>query len=98
VIDVHTHIFPPEFIDQRELLVKACPWFGILYANPKRRLVTADELLDSMDKSGIDRAVVFGFPWTDPGRLCTANDYVFESAANSKGRLIPFAVVNPGDP
>jgi len=97
VIDVHTHVFPPEFIRDRVRLVQACPWFGTLYANPKRKMATAEQLLASMKRAGVDRAVVFGFPWSDAGRLRSANDYVFEAAANSEGRLIPFAVVDPGN-
>jgi predicted TIM-barrel fold metal-dependent hydrolase len=97
IIDCHTHVFPPEFIRDRERLVGECPWFGTLYANPKRRLATAEQLLESMKHSGIDRAVAFGFPWADPGMLRAANDYVLDAAQNSGGRLIPFAVVNPSE-
>ena len=95
VIDVHTHVFPPEFIRDRLRLVERCPWFATLYANPARRMVTAEQLLSSMKRSSIDRAVVFGFPWADAGRLRTANDCVFEAARKSEGKLIPFAVVDP---
>ena len=97
IIDVHTHIFPPEFIKDRQRLIRKCPWFGTLYENPKRKMVTAEKLLGSMKRAGIDKAVVFGFPWSDSGRLRTANDYVFEVAAKAAGKLIPFAVVDPGN-
>lgn len=95
IIDVHTHIFPPELIRQRETLVEKCPWFGQLYAKPDQKMATAEELLASMTEAGIDRTVAFGFPWQDAGRLREANDYVFESAERSDGRILPFAVVNP---
>ncbi len=98
IIDCHTHIFPPEFVAQREKLARVCRWFGLLYANPKRKMATAEQLLASMKRSGVDRAVVFGFPWSDAGRLRAANDYVSDAAAGSDGRLIPFAVVNPAKP
>jgi len=97
VIDVHTHIFPPEFIRERERLVRECPWFGTLYAGPNQKMATAEKLLASMKRSGVDRSVVFGFPWSDTGRLRTANDYVFEAAEQSDGKLVPFAVVDPGN-
>lgn len=97
VIDVHTHVFPPEFINDRERLVGKCPWFAALYANPKRKMVTTDRLLASMKRSGVDKAVVFGFPWQDAGRLRAANDYVFDAAQKADGKLIPFAVVDPGN-
>jgi hypothetical protein len=97
VIDCHTHIFPPDFIRERERLVRVCPWFGTLYENPKRKMAPADALLASMKRAGVDRSVVFGFPWSDAGRLRAANDYTFDAAAKSAGRLLPFAVVDPGN-
>jgi predicted TIM-barrel fold metal-dependent hydrolase len=97
VIDAHTHIFPPEFIRDRDQLTRDCRWFGLLYANPKRRMMTAEELLASMDRAGVNKTVVFGFPWSDGGRLRYANDYVFDMAEEAEGRLIPFAVVDPGN-
>ena len=97
IIDIHTHIFPPEFIRDRERLIRLCPWFGTLYENPKRKMASAEQLLGSMKRAGIDRAVTFGFPWSDAGRLRAANDYVFEAARKADGRLIPFAVVDPGN-
>lgn len=95
IIDCHTHVFPPEFIAEREKLSRVCRWFGTLYGNPRCKMATAEQLLASMKRSEVDRSVIFGFPWADPGRLRAANDYVCEVAAASGGRLIPFAVVNP---
>ncbi len=97
IVDCHTHIFPPEFVAQREKLARACRYFGLLYGNPKRRMASAEQLLASMKRTGIDRAVAFGFPWTDSGRRRAANDYVLDAAARSAGRIIPFAVVDPAD-
>ena len=98
IIDCHTHIFPPEFAAAREKLARACRYFGLLYGNPKSRMADAEHLLASMKRAGIDRAVAFGFPFADAGRLRAANDYVCDAAARSEGRIIPFAVVNPAEP
>ncbi|MGH1564701.1 amidohydrolase family protein [Mumia sp. DW29H23] len=55
----------------------------------------ADTLLTTMDRLGIDAALVA------PGERCIAYDndegnaYVAEAAARSDGRLIPYAVANP---
>ena len=97
IIDVHTHIFPPELIRQREELLEVCPYFAALYGNPDAKMATADDLVESMATAGIDRSVAFGFPWQDDGRLRLANDYVFEAADNAGGRILPFAVVNPAN-
>jgi len=95
VIDSHTHIFPPEIIAQRDVYLSRDGWFGQLYANPQARMATAAELIDEMDRSGVDMAVTFGFPWSDPGLCREANDYVLGSIARWPQRLVGFAVANP---
>jgi len=97
IIDVHTHIFPPGFVRDRDRLAEVCPYFAELYSKPSQKMATADELLAEMDESGVEKSVAFGFAWQDHGRLRAANDYVFEAAEQSDGRIIPFAVVDPGD-
>jgi len=95
VIDFHTHVFPPEVIARRDAYLQRDPWFGLLYANPKARMASAEDLVASMGRSGVDAAVTFGFAWADPGLCREANDYVIESAARWPGRLYGFAVANP---
>jgi predicted TIM-barrel fold metal-dependent hydrolase len=95
IIDVHTHIFPPEMIADRAGYLKRDWWFGRLYANPRSRMASAEGLLASMDKAGIDRAVTFGFAFADLGLCRTCNEYVLESARKRPDRLIPLALVNP---
>ena len=97
IIDCHTHLFPPEFAAERATLARADRYFERLYANPKRLLAGAAELAESMKRAGVDRSVAFGFPWADEGRRRAANDYVFDAAEKSGGRLIPFAVIDPRD-
>jgi predicted TIM-barrel fold metal-dependent hydrolase len=58
-------------------------------------MVGADELIDSMDASGVDAAVTFGFAWADQGLCREANDYVLESVSRWPDRLFGFAQVNP---
>lgn len=94
-IDVHTHIFPPGIVRERELFFDADPAFRLLYASQKARLATAESLLDAMDRHGIERSVVFGFPWQDGELASRHNDYVLESASKSSPRLIPLGCVNP---
>ena len=94
-IDVHTHIFPPEIVREREQFFDADPSFRLLYGSPKARLADAGSLLESMDRHGIERSVVFGFPWLDGGLAARHNDYVLEAAAGSTRRLVPLGCVNP---
>ena len=61
IVDVHTHIFPPEIADERDAYLASDATFAELYASPKARLATAAELLESMDAAGIDVSAALGF-------------------------------------
>ena len=95
IIDAHTHVFPPELIARREDLLERDRWFGALYANPRARMATVEELLASMDHAGVARAVTFGFAFADQGLCEACNAWVLDAAARHPQRLIPFAVANP---
>ncbi|MEJ2235458.1 MAG: amidohydrolase family protein, partial [Syntrophobacterales bacterium] len=95
IIDCHTHIFPPFIRDNREPLIKADSAFRLLYDSTKAKLVGAAELVEQMDRSGIDQTVVFGFPWSDPELMQRHNDYVGEAASRFPDRLLPFVCVDP---
>ncbi len=95
IIDVHTHIFPPEIVSSREDFFKDEPAFRLLYGSPKSRMVTANSLIEMMDEEGIDISVIFGFPWMNYDLMQKHNDYILESAERYKGRLIPLACVYP---
>lgn len=94
-IDVHTHIFPPEVVADRDRYFTGERMFHALYGNPKAKLATAETLIDAMDESEIDRSVTFGFPWQDSGFTKRHNDYVLESASKYPSRLVPLGCVNP---
>ena len=95
IVDSHTHVFPPEIIARRQEYLARDAWFGRLYASPKARMVTAEELVAAMDAAGVDVAVTFGFGWADAGLCRLTNDYVAEAARARRDRLVGFAVVNP---
>ena len=95
VTDFHTHIFPPWLQREREKWVERDVTFGELYANPKARLATAEDLIRAMDEDGVDRSVAMGIGWTDAGLAREANDYVIEAARNHPGRIVGFCSVNP---
>ena len=95
VIDAHCHIVPPSFRSRRHELVDADATFGALFARPESKLATAEELLEAMDRDGIDRAVVMGLGWVDRRTAAEANDYIIQSATVYPGRLTGFCSVNP---
>jgi predicted TIM-barrel fold metal-dependent hydrolase len=96
-IDTHTHIFPPDITNNRDRYLGADLWFRRLYQKTRHRLASGDDLIQSMDKSGLDASVTFGFAWRDAGLCRDHNDYVLDVAASSKGRIIPFCVTPPTD-
>lgn len=97
IVDFHVHIFPPEVIATREVFLQKDPWFGKLYENPKATFATADEVVRVMDEAGVDRTVVFGFGWCDPGICVDTNDYTLDAMARYPDRLIGFCNVNPAN-
>jgi hypothetical protein len=95
IIDSHTHIFPPHMRQQREEYLRRDSAFAEMYAGPKARLASAEELLVSMNEAQIDRSVVLGFAWSELEPCVQHNDYLLETAAKSGGRLIPFCTIQP---
>jgi predicted TIM-barrel fold metal-dependent hydrolase len=95
IIDFHTHIFPPEVRKKREDFFDQEPAFKLLYSVPGSRLSGAEELIRNMDGGGIDKAVVFGFPWYTRDYFRRNNDYIMEAVENHKDRLIGFSSFFP---
>ena len=95
IIDTCTHAMPPQFASDRDSIFQMDRTFRSLFANPKAKLVDAQNLIDSMDKSGVDTSVCAGFGWTDPGVARESNNYNIEASGLHPDRLIPFCSVNP---
>ena len=95
VIDFHTHIFPPQIKKNRRKYIDSDPCFAILYSEKDARLATADELIDSMDKAGIDISVIANYGWTTHELCVETNDYILESIARYPNRLVGFCAVQP---
>ncbi len=90
IIDSHVHICPGEVRKHRERFLDQETEFAAIYKNPKAKLVGAEELIKKMDEDGVDRSVVFGFPWRKEENFRLNNDYVLECAKKYPDRLIPF--------
>lgn len=94
IIDAHTHIFPESVCDHRETYFDGEAPFRLLYDSPKSRLVTADELIASMDMHGVDKSVTFGFPWKKAAYFQENNDAVLASVNKYPDRLIGLCCVD----
>jgi predicted TIM-barrel fold metal-dependent hydrolase len=90
IIDCHTHIFPEEVRKDREAFCKRDEGFSFIYKNSKAKMAGVEDLIASMDESGIDHSVICGFPWNQPDLCSFHNQYLMESALRYPDRLIVF--------
>jgi len=95
IIDFHTHIFPPQLKKNRYQYVDSDPCFALLYSKKKAKMATAEELIDSMDKEGVDISVILNIGWTTHDLCVETNDYILESIARYPKRLIGFGSIQP---
>lgn len=95
IIDFHTHVFPPFIRDHRASFFHNEPGFRLLYESAGSRLADAEELLDTMDEEGIDRSVIFGFPWSTADHFRRHNDYIMDSARRYPDRFTGFCCFDP---
>ncbi len=97
-IDGHTHLFAPEQISGREALCARDATFREMYASARAAMADARDLLATMDRAGVDAAVVAGFAFVLERDIDDQNQYLLTAAAESRGRLIPLATINPALP
>ncbi|MBR6901062.1 MAG: amidohydrolase [Synergistaceae bacterium] len=95
MIDFHVHVYPPEIIQNSELISKSEPYFNALTHNKVHRWATVDELLSAMTENGVERSVIFGFAFQDLELCRICNDYVISAVKNYPERLSGFCVVPP---
>lgn len=95
IIDFHTHIFPQEIREDREKYFPFESAFKLLYSSPKSKLAGAKEIVDSMDIEGVDKSVVFGFPWRSSDLSKRHNDYILEAVDRFPERLAGFCCIDP---
>ncbi len=98
MIDVHTHIFSSKMVSTRETYFENEPTFQMLYASPQSKLVTADTLVAEMDVQGVEKSVVFGFPWRTASFFRENNDAVMAAVAAYPDRLMGMGCFDPLHP
>jgi predicted TIM-barrel fold metal-dependent hydrolase len=96
IIDFHTHLFPESICSGREGYCDSEPAFEMLYRSPTSRMVSAQQLLAAMDDNGVDKSVVFGFPWHNPELFKMHNDCIIEAVQRHPDRLIGLGCFDPG--
>ncbi|MCX6009030.1 MAG: amidohydrolase family protein [Chloroflexi bacterium] len=95
IVDFHTHVVPPGIKERRAEYVGRDACFSLLYAEPKAKLATAEEVIASMDEHGIDKSVILNLGWVSHELCVETNDYILEAIARYPERLIGFCVIQP---
>jgi predicted TIM-barrel fold metal-dependent hydrolase len=95
IIDFHTHIFPKTIRENRQKYFPNESAFKLLYSSPESKLVGATQIVNSMDDQGVDKSVVFGFPWKTKENFQVQNDYIMEVVARYPDRLIGLCCFDP---
>jgi len=95
IIDAHAHVFSPRVVSHREEYLRRDPGFALLYGKREARLATVQELLESMDRCGVDKSVIAGIGWTNQELCVENNDYILECLMRYPQRLVGLASVQP---
>ena len=94
IIDFHTHVLPPRIKSNRSQYVLKDTAFAQIYSSDKVKIATADDLINSMDKDGVDISVIVNYSWTTHELCVLTNDYILESVARYPNRLIGFCAIS----
>jgi uncharacterized protein len=94
IIDSHVHLMPKEVRKDRTPFCESDPAFSALYSSPKARIVSEEDIIEYLDTSRIEKAIVFGFPWENHDLVSRNNDDVWAFHQRFPDRIIPFAVLS----
>lgn len=94
-IDYHVHITPPKLIENWEKIAEKEDYFKLISESPVNKFATAEDVVKELERSKIDKAVVFGFAFNDMALCRYVNDYVIESVKKYPNKLIGYISVMP---
>ncbi len=95
IIDFHTHILPPKLKENTHRYSGRDLCFDLLYNDPKAKIATAEEVVENMDRDGVDVSVVLNIGWVTHELCCESNGYILEAVARYPKRLVGFCAVQP---
>jgi uncharacterized protein len=85
-------------MNNRDIYLARDPLFKELYNNPQARLMTADDLISSMDELGIDKSVILNIGWASEELCKETNDYILDTVARYGKRIWGFCAVDVESP
>ena len=95
IIDAHCHIMPDSFPKRHAELSAIDATYASLFPNPNPKIATAEDLIQAMQETDVDRSVVMGMGWAKRKLAQEANDYIKESIVKFPDQLTGFCSVNP---
>ena len=100
VCDAHVHCYPDEVAGDPQAFARIHGedhWWNLVSSGPQGWADT-DQLVQAMDRDGIDKAVLVGWYWQNPQSCRLQNDWYARSVQSYPDRLVAFAAVHPDDP
>ena len=94
IIDFHAHVLPPRIKKDRSRYVEKDAAFAQIYSSEKAKIATAEDLINGMDRDGVDISVIVNYGWSTHELCVETNDYILESVARCPKRLIGFCAVS----
>ncbi len=94
IIDFHAHVLPPRIKENRSRYVDTDPAFARIYSGENAKIATAEDLIGSMDRDGVDVSVIVNYGWSTHELCVETNDYILESITRYPKRLIGFCAVS----
>jgi uncharacterized protein len=93
IIDFHTHIFNREISQNREEYCAADMCFAALYSNKDAKLLSVEDLINSMDDNGISKSVLLNIGWLTHKMCVRTNDYIIDAITKYPSRLIGYCSI-----
>jgi len=94
VIDSHTHMFPPQVREHPSDIEEELS-FSLMFGHGQSRMADPETMLQEMDSSGVDIAILCPFPWNSLELCCLNNDYLLDLASTHPHRFLAMAITNP---
>jgi len=95
IIDAHCHIMPDSFPKRHAELSAIDATYASLFPNSNPKMATAEDLVQAMQETDVDRSVVMGMGWAKIKLAQETNDYINESIIKFPNQLTGFCSVNP---
>lgn len=95
LVDAHTHLFAPAQRAARIEVAARDATFADMYADPRAKMASVEDLLVALDRAGIAKAVAAGFAFAGPDDLAEQNGYLLAAQERSGGRIAALATLNP---